>query len=294
MFPYSAHLDACRKNLEIAGEYQSDRFLSILVEMQQLACKTHNLFPNPDMDGSDPVHFTGSTHAVLANVRMELEALWAKSPSELQESFIFRLCYKGVLARLYEPVIYMQPSPATGTFFEGARRSEALWFCLEAARGFLDASEKTPASQIPHLPCHIFSYFSFALVTTTRLLFLNDRDWNQNETQKLVDFTDITRRLEDHLKEADRLAGMGGRKVKCMENGRSFLSVSAEKLRWLGQAFMQKQHPSHEMQRQEQPPGAGIDNVAMGVNLGMSEFDNVWWEDLLGGVDFGQALEQAR
>jgi hypothetical protein len=79
-----------------------------------------------------------------------------------------------------------------------------------------------------------------------------------------------------------------------MENGRSFLSVTAEKLRWLGQAFMLKQHPPDEMQRQQQPHGPDSDNVALGFDPGISEFDNVWWEGLLGGIDFGQAVEQGR
>jgi hypothetical protein len=86
MIPYSAYLKTCRQAIETAAEYDSDRFLSILVRMQHLGCKTHYMFPNPEMDGSDPIEFTGSSHMILASVKRDLEALRSETPPEIRES----------------------------------------------------------------------------------------------------------------------------------------------------------------------------------------------------------------
>ncbi|KAK0641311.1 hypothetical protein B0T16DRAFT_461386 [Cercophora newfieldiana] len=299
MLPYSAYLDTCRKAVESAAEYESDEFLSILVRMQSLACRMHYMFQNPEMDGSEPVELTGSLHMAIATTRRELEALWEETPARVRASCMFDLCYKGILVRLYEPVIYMNPSSTiliTGALAGGAWRSEALWFCLEAAKRFLVGYQNTAEDQIPYLPCQVFSYFSFTLVTATRLLSLSDSDWNQAEARRVMNFHETTRQLSEHLNRADRLAAAGARKIRCTDDGSSFLSVSADKLRWIGAWYLSKEGPADEM-HQLQPPGADGCAVAMDVDPMMSfsstGFDNVWWEGLLGG-DFsvGQATAQ--
>lgn len=86
MLPYSAYLVKCRKTVEDAAEYDSDRFLSILVRLQHLACRIHYMFPNPDTDGSEPVELTGPLHMVMTTTRKELEALCADIPTEIRTS----------------------------------------------------------------------------------------------------------------------------------------------------------------------------------------------------------------
>ncbi|KAK4454209.1 hypothetical protein QBC34DRAFT_375382 [Podospora aff. communis PSN243] len=298
MLPYSAYLKTCRHAIETAAEYESDRFLSILVRMQHLGCRTHH-FPNPEMDGSDPIDFTVSSHMVLASVRRELEVLRSETPPEIRESCMFDLCYKGILVRLYEPVVYMNP---TSAFAEGAWRSEALWFCLEASKRFLVAYQSTPAEQIPYLPCQVFSYLSFTLITVTRLLFLNDSDWNQAEARRVMDFFALTRQLSDHLSRGARAEAAGARKIRYIEDGYPFLGVSTEKLRWIGSWYLSKQGPADEVQRHQQQPqlartgggtvAAPVDTDPM-VGVSSIDFYSEWWEGLLGDFDFGQATEQA-
>jgi len=86
MFPYSAYLATCRTTIESAAEYESDRFLSILIRMQQTVCRIHHMFPNPEMDGSEPVEFTGASHMAIVGIKGELEALRAETPAEIRTS----------------------------------------------------------------------------------------------------------------------------------------------------------------------------------------------------------------
>ncbi|KAK0609266.1 hypothetical protein B0T14DRAFT_232685 [Immersiella caudata] len=252
MCPYSAYLRTCRQAIESTAEFESDRFLSILVQMLHVGCRTHYTFPNPEMDGSEPVEFTGASHMVLTSVKRELEALRKETPPEIRASCMFDLCYKGILVRLYEPVIYMNP---TSAFADGAAwRSEALWFCLEAAKSYLVAYLNNPAEQIPYLPCQVFSYFSFTLITVTRLLFLNDSDWNQAEARKAMDFVTLARQLSDHLSRGGQAEAAGARKIRYIEDGYSFLGMSAEKMRWIGSWYLSKQGPADEVQRHQQQP----------------------------------------
>jgi len=205
------------------------------------------------------------------------------------------------MIRLYEPVIYMAPTSAAGAFSEGALRSEALWFCLEAAKSFFLGYQSVPADQLPYLPCQGFSYFTFALVTATRLLFLSDSDWNPAEARRIMDFLDTTRRLSDHFNQAARISAAEKRKTKFIEDGRPFMTVCAEKLRWIGSWYLSKQSPAADEQQQQQqhphhhqPPGADGGAMTMDVDPGMEfssvNFDSEWWEGLLGDFASGQAV----
>lgn len=212
---------------------------------------------------------------------------------------MFEMCYKGILVRLYEPVIHMNPTSTTGALTERAWRSEALWFCLEAAKCFLVGYQNTAEDQIPYLPCQVFSYFSFTIVTATRLLLFSDSDWDQAEARRVMELPSIIRQLSDHLSRADRKAAAGTRKVRYTEDGMTFLGVTAEKLRWIGSWHLSKQCPADEMQPQQpqlQPPGADGCTVAMDIDplMGFSSvgFDNVWWEGLIGDFSFGQATAE--
>lgn len=203
---------------------------------------------------------------------------------------LFDICFRGILVKLYEPVIYMRPSSASPAFTQDGWRSEVLWNCLEASRGFLLAYSEIPVDELPYLPCMPFSYFSFAIVTATRLLFLSDSDWNQEAARRSMDLVDITRRLGDRFDHADQVAATAEgwkRKNKCIEDGRPVMGMSREKLRWIGSWYMSKAGGgSDELQPSQADGGSGMDVDAEGT-VPTIEFDSEWWEAMVGDFHFG-------
>lgn len=206
------------------------------------------MFPDLEAEDTEPANFSGASHMALAVIRAELETLKSELPTETRNCcqcalltypmglklmpydyiVMFNICYQGALVRIYEPAIYMRPSAAAESLGEGMWRSEALWFCLEAAKGFLETYRDIPVDQLSFLPCHAFSYFSYTVVTTTRLLFLNDSDWNQAAARSALDFYSITRRLGDSFDRANLASAAGKRKIKFVEDGRPVMGVSRD------------------------------------------------------------------
>jgi hypothetical protein len=107
---------------------------------------------------------------------------------------------------------------------------------------FFDAYQSIPAGELPYLPFSGTPYLSFAVVTVSRLLFLNDSDWDVQLARKYVDFGNATERISDLFLEADQCARANEwrRKRKFVDEGRPTMLVSSEKLRWIRSWYMSK------------------------------------------------------
>lgn len=161
---------------------------------------------------------------------------------------------------------------------------------------FFGAYLAVPIAELPYLPFSGTSHLSFSVVTVSRLLFLNDSDWDLQLARKDVDLCDIARRLGERFGKADQCAAAGGwrRKRKFVDEGRPTMVASGDKIRWIGSWYLSKLLPvkdSHQPQRQGTTTAPGdaelldVDLFDMGI-LSPSQFDPTYWEALLN-EDFG-------
>lgn len=190
--------------------------------------------------------------------------------------------------RLYEPVIYFRPSIASNDVTDGARRTEALWCCLEACRMFFAAYEAIPAAELSYLPFSGTSHLSFSVVTVSRLLFLSDSDWDLQLARKHVDLCAIVARLSELFCEADQYAAANEwrRKHKFVDEGRSTLMMQSDKVRWIRSWYLSRLVPVEEDQHSKTTVTAGgaelpnVDMFEVDV-LSPGHFDPSFWEALL-------------
>lgn len=197
--------------------------------------------------------------------------------------------------RLYEPAIYMRSSAVSNNVTDGPRRTEALWSCLEACRMFFVAYLAIPAKDAAYLPFTCSSLLSFGIVTISRLLFLNDSDWDIQLARKAFTFSEITQRLADHYWQADQFAATEEwrRKRRYVDVGRSTMLVSNDKVRWIRSWFASKLVPVEEDQQHQATTsngGAEEPDVEM-FELDMlspGQFDPSFWS-ALHDEDFGGA-----
>lgn len=308
MFDYTNYMTTCRIAIEREAEFESDQLLSALVRLQQVLCKMHSKLPKAALDGGEPFEFSGMSLMVMTTFRNELEDLVSALPSEIRSNCVFEsllkvrlamlteptvlldVCYRGMLTKVYEPAIYTKPSVLAGST-ESTWRSEALWCCLEASKNCLVAYCDIPVDELPYLPCMAFSFFSYTVVTATRLLFLDDSDWDQAVARRAMEFVVVTRRLSDRFDQADHVAvgaETWSRKNKCVEDGRSVMGLSRDKLRWISSWYLSKQGVAEEEpQAADSELGPAVAPDPRG-SFPLVELDTEWWGAmLLGDCDFG-------
>ncbi|KAK0636633.1 hypothetical protein B0T17DRAFT_86157 [Bombardia bombarda] len=294
MFPYSNYINTCCAAVVSQQEYQSDKFMAALIQLQRIACRIHAAFPSPDIDVNGPSELSAPSFMVISSIRAELESLKRETPKEIQNHWAFDVCYRGLLVRLYEPAIYIRPSSASNNFAEGTRRSEVLWSCLDAAKIFFEAYCTIPLHELPYLSFSTFSHFSFTLVTATRLLFLNDSDWNRQLAFRTFDFPRLTQHLAASYDQADRLAAAGEwrQKRKYIDDARSVMALHRDKLTWMS-SWCVSQLGSTEEPQDQQIPDVDIGEFSAVQILSPSNFDGEWWQDVLEDFSFGQPKESA-
>lgn len=219
----------------------------------------------------------------------------------------FDIALKGILARLYEPVIYMTTS--SGSSADGIRKSEAMWCCLEAVKNTLEAYASIPVADLSYLPFNTYCHMTFALITATRLVVLQDPDWNNKLAGESLDFADITQRLSDRCDQADdvAIAEEWRRKRKYVNETLSVMAMHRDKLRWIRSWYLSKTAapnsaatgnptPVHQSDTQYQgQPTPATEMIADPGNPALAEalspvsfLGDEWWQTMLDDMSFLQ------
>jgi hypothetical protein len=143
--------------------------------------------------------------------------------------------------RLYEPAIHMRPSSSSHDLQESTHRTEVLSSCLQAAKDFFAAYASIPLDILGAMPLVATAYLAFAMVTSSRLLLLDDSDWEESLTRLNFDFATTCKNLGDRFEQADRLALSLGRRRR-FDNGvdASILTAYSVKIRWIREWYLAK------------------------------------------------------
>ncbi|KAB5555075.1 hypothetical protein GE09DRAFT_1173873 [Coniochaeta sp. 2T2.1] len=271
-----------------AQEYESDRFLVAQIRMQRLVVRAVSALPNPEFEASAQADFHASMFMTMGCIRNEIESLKKDLAPEIQNHYLFSVIYTGALVRLYEPVTYTRSSLSSNGVTDGARRTQALWCCLDACRMFFDAFTSIPAADMGYLPFSGIFHLSFSFVTVSRLLFLNDSDWDLQMARKHVDLCAVVERLGGVYREADQHAAAQEwrKKRKYVDEGRSALAMSRDKMRWIRSWYLSKLVPVEEHQpltSAKASRGAELPDTDMfEVDVfSPGQFDPSFWDALL-------------
>lgn len=310
--PYVSH---CCDVLLSAQEHDSDKFLVALVRMQQLGARVADALPSPETDDS-PQSMNGSVYMTMTTAQKELDALARSQPPEVQRNgnsflsiqtstteltgtkVLLWTQYHGVLIRLFEPAVSMRPAPRSHDASKSTARTDALSSCLQACVDFFDAYTSIPIDSLGHMPLVATAYLAFVFVTASRILMLNDADWDVGVARRSFDLSATCQTLSDHFRQADGLAESLGRrrKIKDDEAG-SVLGAYSLKILWIRQWYLAKTSAGSTVEQ----PGVRGDDRVVPVSSGMDidplvsaqstslhmiqELDDDFWDALLNSKD---------
>ncbi|KAL8297866.1 hypothetical protein RB597_007119 [Gaeumannomyces tritici] len=257
--PYTEFIDQCCTDLLATEEYQTDRALVAMIRMQCLVRRAQALLPGAYPCPDTTVTFTPSVAISLAALRREMDEMAAGlHPSGIENTHFLRLHYHASVVVMHEAAIYtrsMLPAsapvfPQSSTSFQGLKRTDALWHCLRSASDCIETYLEVPAEIVGLQPLAAIALLTFSLMTATRMLFLQDADWDALTARRVFDFPGVVTRLTDLFAAGQAFEAARGTSASGMYRRRFqddaytlILSSYVAKLLWLRQWYMARTAP---------------------------------------------------
>lgn len=143
--------------------------------------------------------------------------------------------------RLYEPAVYMRPSSGSHDLQASSRRTEVLSSCLQSIKDFFAVYASVPLDSLGAMPLVPTAYMAFAVVTSSRILLLDDSDWKVSLARLNFDFGAVCQHLGERFEQADCLAQSLGRRRKFDSDvDESVLAAYRAKIMWIRQWYQVK------------------------------------------------------
>ena len=191
------------------------------------------------------------------------------------------------LTQCCDKVLNMRPSSKSHDLQEATRRTEALSSCLQAAKDFFAAYARISLDSLGMMPLGSTAYLAFAVVTSSRILLLDDSDWEVSLSRLDFDFAAACQNLGDRFEQADCLAQSLGRRRK-FDNSVdvSVLSAYRMKIMWIREWYLAKvsagTRPAADKQLNSMPStNTAGSPAALSMELHDSLFLSTDFEDVL-------------
>lgn len=199
----------------------------------------------------------------------------AKQPADDCTQAVFLLSYWGAVIRLYEPVIFMHSSRSSTGAGDWTHRTEALGQCLQGIVMFFDAYLSIPDEDLACLPLSASTHLSFAIATASRLLFLDDPNWDVQLAREMLDVPALAQRLGNHFQDADLASASQNpnRKRRLRDDGRSIMSTYREKITWIRRWYLSKVAPRKQAN--------SVKDLDYGFDIPPDALDETFWQALL-------------
>lgn len=94
----------------------------------------------------------------------------------------------------------MRLSARSHDALESTGRTEALSTCLQAAKDFFAAYVNIPLDDLDFIHFVTMAHMAFALITSCRILILNDSDWRVRLARQTFDFAAASQFLDNRFK----------------------------------------------------------------------------------------------
>lgn len=262
--PYTGFIEKCCMELAGVHQYPTDTTLVALVKMQSLVRRAHAVMAGASPEPGANAIFTPPAAMALAAIRRELYEPTSSygAMDDRSKQFLKMHCHASLIA-IHEPVIYARSPPPTTTTPDvaqanstpiGAKRTEALWHCLRAILDFLKVHLNMPLDQTGTMAIFPAANLAYSFVTTTRLLFMEDADWDAAEARQLFDFPGLAQRFMDKYSALDTYERGGGIctasgpgtapfRRRFSDDGQSLMASYVQKTKWLMQWYLAKTMP---------------------------------------------------
>ena len=311
--PFTVFLSRSCEALLRAEELTSDLSLVTMVRLQRLLARSQTVNSTSDADPDSSRVSYPAFQMVTSTVRKEMDTLLGRQPpavtsdgtAQVPRPIVVMLltkpvvvvlaAYRSAVARLYEPAIFITAGASSQSSGEGPRRTECLWQCLVALNDYFAAFLAIPVDQLGTLPLTTIAQTSFAVVTASRLLLLEDPEWDLAIARKNLDLAAVGLSIEERFQAAttyetaDEMAVYGGhagprgRKTLYGDDGRSLCAMYRDKMHWVRHWYVSK---LPEDSRAPTGPAAGEPAAtAMEIDEGsagsVGDIDAAYWEAVL-------------
>ncbi|KAI6367493.1 hypothetical protein MCOR25_004910 [Pyricularia grisea] len=263
--PYTEFVDKCVTDLARADEYVTDRMLVAMVKMQCLVRRAHAIMAGASPEpGANPPYTTAAAMALTAIRRELYEPTSSYGAMDERSKHLLKMHCHASLVAVHEPVIYARSPAPTVTAVDlasadsnppGGKRTDALWHCLRALGDFIKLYIAMPHDQAGTMAIFPASNLAFTFVTTTRLLFMDDPDWDAAEARRHFDFPSVAQRVIEKYVAADAYETGGANdasgpgavpyKRRFHDDGNSLMVTYVQKTRWLMQWYLAKTTPGN-------------------------------------------------
>ncbi|TLD19622.1 hypothetical protein PspLS_09446 [Pyricularia sp. CBS 133598] len=276
--PYTDFVDKCVTELAGANEYVTDRTLVAMVKMQCLVRRAHAIMAGSSPEPGANAPYTAAAAMALTAIRRELyEPISSYGTMDERSKHLLKMHCHASLIAMHEPVIYArsvapimatQEVASTASNPPGGKRTDAMWHCLRALLDFIKLYIAMPLDQAGTMAIFPAANLAFTFVTTTRLLFMDDPDWDAAEARRQFDFPGLAQRIMEKYAASDAYETGGANDVsgpgsvpykrRFHEDGNSLMATYMQKTRWLMQWYLAKTTPGNN----GAPVGGGTDNNA--------------------------------
>lgn len=218
----TGYLEDCCCSLEKAAEYPTDRFLVSLLRLQNIAERVSHAFqygpiqthtrhnwrvPLPLYIVSFERDFQTYKNGLSTDLRQNSK--WQITFRTIPRNVIFDssssdlllLHYYSAMAYLYEHALY-EPIQETHFGQPGFRRMEYLFECLQTIKSFHEVLFMIPSGQYYHMPFIYWAQVTHALITVSKLCFLDAADWNVAYAREESKFSELLGQVSSRLEEA--------------------------------------------------------------------------------------------
>ncbi|KAH7207278.1 hypothetical protein DER44DRAFT_779033 [Fusarium oxysporum] len=233
---YMPYFDHCCTELLKDDEYPADTLLVHLIRIRQIALKVNDTFRG-ESDSTTDRPFRSIHALAIATVQKELETFMDRLPDDLKWNYLLRSHYGAIRVRLFEPVIY---DYASGNSEPPHLRSRTIWDCLRSTQLLFDAFLLIPVETFPSLTCASMFHLALAIVKGSRLLCMEDRDWDLELARASFDLPGRLQQLSDHFEAASRL---GRPRCAILVDGRPLFLSYAERFRWMRGSYLSRLGP---------------------------------------------------
>lgn len=249
--------DYCRQLLQ-NQEHLTDVLLVNLIQVTKISIKVNDAFREMvEAIGDQPSPIVNSI--VIKSFRNELNAFINQLPGYLKQNRmtlnllkpieiipdqsridLLRIHCAAVRIRLYQPLRYEDKS---WTFALSHTRCQAILNCLESTQELYDAFFLIPLESYSCLTFVPILYLALAIITTGRLLSVEDGAWDTETAQSICNFPGILQQLSSNFEAA---SSSGTPRSRLIVHGRPIFSEYAEAYRGIERWYLSKtKHGAH-------------------------------------------------
>lgn len=179
--------------------------------------------------------------------------------------------------RLYEPLISMKP-PAADIFKPSGQsgvflRTKKIWKFIAAAKEIFRRQLECSSAHVAMRPYHECAPLAFAVVWSSRVLFLEASDWEPALARSEFDYPTIVGNLSKQFADAETWAIRAGVRMVMLDDKSTMLGMHSTKMSYIktwfdGRMEEENAETGAESVDAATPAAAGACGAAAAVNAG--------------------------